>query len=197
MRIGYARVSTQEQNLDLQKDALKKAGCEKIVVDKASGKTEVRAGLEKLREVMRKGDVIVVWRLDRLGRSLRHLIDVMTELEQQGIGFQSLQEEINTTTSGGKLVFHIFGALAEFERNPIKERTRAGLQAARARGRSGGRPKRLNPQQRSLAVDLFRQEKHSIGEICSTLGITKPTLYAYVREAASKDALTPVNVQIS
>jgi DNA invertase Pin-like site-specific DNA recombinase len=120
MRIGYARVSTQEQSLDLQKDALKKARCEKIVVDVASGKNEPRAGLEKVREVMRKGDVIVVWRLDRLGRSLRHLIDVMTELEGQRIGFQSLQEELNTTTSGGKLVFHIFGALAEFERNLIQ-----------------------------------------------------------------------------
>ena len=189
MRIGYARVSTQDQNLSLQKDALKKAGCEKIIVDTASGKSETRAGLEKLREVTRKGDVIVVWRLDRLGRSLRHLVDVMTELEKAGIGFQSLQEEINTTTSGGKLVFHIFAALAEFERNLIKERTQAGLQAARARGRQGGRPKRLSPQQRALAVDLFRQKKHSIGEICSMLGITKPTLYAYVREAGSKDGL--------
>jgi DNA invertase Pin-like site-specific DNA recombinase len=186
MRIGYARVSTQEQNLDLQRDALKKAGCEKIIVDKASGKSETRAGLEKLREMVRKDDVIVVWRLDRLGRSLRHLIDVMTELEKEGIGFRSLQEEINTTTSGRKLVFHIFAALAEFERNLIKERTRAGLQAARPRGRHGGRPKRLNPQQRALAVDLFRQKNHSIGEICSTLGITKPTLYAYVREAPAR-----------
>ncbi len=188
MRIGYARVSTQDQNLNLQKDALKRAGCEKIVVDVASGKNEARSGLEKLRELMRKGDVVVVWRLDRLGRSLRHLIDVMTELEQQGIGFQSLQEAINTTTPGGKLVFHIFGALAEFERNLIRERTRAGLEAARARGRKGGRPKRLNSQQRSLAVDLFRQKKHTIHEICTTLGITKPTLYAYVREAESKAA---------
>jgi DNA invertase Pin-like site-specific DNA recombinase len=183
MRIGYARVSTQEQNLDLQKDALKKAGCEKIIVDKASGKSETRAGLEKLREVVRKGDVIVVWRLDRLGRSLRHLIGVMTELEKEGIGFRSLQEDINTTTPNGKLTFHLFGALAEFERDLIKERTHAGLKAARARGRKGGRPKRLSAQQRVLAVDLFRQKKHSIGEICSTLGITKPTLYAYVREA--------------
>jgi DNA invertase Pin-like site-specific DNA recombinase len=182
MRIGYARVSTQEQNLDLQKDALKKAGCEKFIVEKASGKNEARTGLEKLREVMRKGDVIVVWRLDRLGRSLSHLIEVMKELEGQGIGFQSLTEEINTTTSGGKLIFHIFGALAEFERNLIRERTKAGLRAARARGRRGGRPKRLSAQQRALAVDLFQQKKHSVGEICSTLGITKPTLYAYVRE---------------
>jgi DNA invertase Pin-like site-specific DNA recombinase len=187
MRIGYVRVSTQEQNLDLQKDALKKAGCEKFIVEKASGKNEARAGLEKLREVMRKGDVIVVWRLDRLGRSLSHLIEVMKELEGQGIGFQSLTGEINTTTSGGKLIFHIFDALAEFERNLIKERTQAGLKAARARGRKGGRPKWLNMQQRALAVDLFRQKKHSIGEICSSLGITKPTLYAYVREAKSKD----------
>jgi len=110
----------------------------------------------------------------------------MTELEKQGIGFQSLQEEINATTSGGKLVLHIFGALAEFERNLIKERTRAGLQAARVGGRKGGRPKRLSSQQESLAVDLYRQKKHSIGEICSTLGITKPTHCAYVREAAQR-----------
>ena len=137
--------------------------------------------------MVRKGDVIVVWRLDRLGRSLRHLIGLMTELEKEGVGFRSLQEDINTTTPNGKLTFHVFGALAEFERDLIKERTKAGLKAARARGRKGGRPKRLSAQQRALAVDLYRQKKHSIAEICSTLGITKPTLYAYVRDAGAKD----------
>jgi len=156
MRIGYARVSTQDQNLNLQQDALKRAGCKKIMIDGTSNKNETRSGLEKLHQLMHKGDVVEMWRLDRLGRSLRHLIDAMMELEQQGIGFQSLQEAINTTTPGGKLVFHIFGALAEFERNLIRERTHARLEAARARGRKGGRPKRFNSQQRSLAVDRFQ-----------------------------------------
>ena len=145
MKIGYARVSTQDQNLDLQWDALKQAGCEKIIEDTASGGRRDRIGLERVREQLRPGDVLVVWRLDRLGRSLRHLIDLMAELETEKVGFQSLQESIDTTTPGGKLVFHIFGALAEFERNLIRERTRAGLEAARARGRKGGRPKPLPP----------------------------------------------------
>jgi DNA invertase Pin-like site-specific DNA recombinase len=127
--------------------------------------------------------VLVVWRLDRLGRSLRHLIEWMNELEGQGIGFQSVTEAIDTTTPGGKLVFHIFGALAEFERNLIKERTKAGLAAARARGRKGGHPCKLDPRKRALAVDLYRQKKHTVMEICGMVGITKPTLYAYVREA--------------
>src|ERR1017187_154820 len=148
MRIGYARVSTQEQNLHLQKDALKRAGGKKIIEDVASGKAENRPGLDRARELLREGDVLVVWRLDRLGRSLKHLIELMTELEKQKIGFQSLQESIDTTTPGGKLIFHMFGALAEFERNLISEWTKAGLQAARARGRRGGRPKKLDAQQR-------------------------------------------------
>ena len=182
MRIGYARVSTHEQNLDLQKDALQKAGCEKVIVDVASGKKEKRSGLDRARDQLRKGDVLVVWRLDRLGRSLKHLIELMNEMERAGIGFCSLQEAINTTTPGGKLVFHIFGALAEFERNLIRERTKAGLDAARARGRKGGRPKALDVEQRKLAVDLYEQRKHTVDEICRTLGISKPTLYGYVRE---------------
>jgi len=140
---------------------------------------------DQVRELLRKGDVLVVWRLDRLGRSLKHLIELMAELEHAGIGFRSLQEHIDTTSPGGKLVFHIFGALAEFERNLIQERTKAGLEAARARGRKGGRPKRLNVQQRALALDLYTQRKHTVEEICRTLGISKPTLYAYVRGASS------------
>ena len=180
MRIGYARVSTQDQNLDLQRDALTRAGCDKIIEDTASGGKAHRSGLDRMRELLRAGDVLVVWRLDRLGRSLRNLIELLTELEQLGIGFQSITEAIDTTTPGGKLVFHIFGALAEFERNLIRERTNAGLAAARARGKKGGRRKKLNLQQQALAVDLYRQRKHSIDEICRTLGISKPTLYAYV-----------------
>jgi DNA invertase Pin-like site-specific DNA recombinase len=183
MRIGYARVSTQQQNLELQQDALKAAGCDKIVVDVASGKTTQRSGLDQLRDVLRRGDVLVVWRLDRLARSLKHLIELLTELEQNGIGFQSLQESIDTTTPGGKLVFHIFGALAEFERNLIRDRTRAGLAAARARGRKGGRPKALTDEQRELAVQLYHGKQHSIRQICELVGITKPTLYAYVNSS--------------
>ncbi len=186
MKIGYARVSTTEQNLDLQRDALKAAGCGKIVEDTVSGGKVQRAGLDRIRETLRQGDVLVVWRLDRMGRSLRHLIDLMTELEGLGIGFQSVTEAIDTTTPGGKLVFHIFGALAEFERNLIRERTHAGLEAARARGRKGGRRKKLDNRKRALAVDLYSQKKHTISEICEMVGITKPTLYAYVREAGDK-----------
>jgi DNA invertase Pin-like site-specific DNA recombinase len=186
LKIGYARVSTQDQNLALQEDALKQAGCKKIIVEVASGKAGQRSGLDKLREVLREGDILVVWRLDRLGRSLKHLIELLTELERQGIGFQSLQESIDTTTPGGKLVFHIFGALAEFERNLIRDRTKAGLTAARARGRKGGRRKALTEDQRQLAVELYLQKRHTVQQICDMVGVTRPTLYAYVREAFAK-----------
>jgi DNA invertase Pin-like site-specific DNA recombinase len=135
MLIGYARVSTHEQTLALQQDALQKAGCSKIFTDTASGAKTERQGLEAALSYVRSGDSLVVWRLDRLGRSLPHLITTMTSLEEQGIGFKSLTENIDTTTSGGKLIFHIFGALAEFERNLIRERTQAGLTAATARAR--------------------------------------------------------------
>ena len=181
MFIGYARVSTFEQNLNLQKDALKAAGCEKIFEDHISGAASSRPGMNKAIEFLRKGDTLVVWRLDRLGRSLKHLIEVVSLLEERHIGFKSLQEAIDTTSSGGKLIFHIFGALAEFERNLIRERTMAGLSAARARGRKGGRPKALDPQQRDIAVMLYHQKKKTVKEICSIMGISKPTLYSYIR----------------
>ena len=187
MLIGYARVSTFEQNLNLQKDALKAAGCEKIFEDHISGAASSRPGMNRAVEFLRKGDTLVVWRLDRLGRSLKHLIEVVSLLEERHIGFKSLQEAIDTTSSGGKLIFHIFGALAEFERNLIRERTMAGLSAARARGRKGGRPKALDPQQRDIAVMLYHQKKKTVKEICSIMGISKPTLYNYVRsEQASQ-----------
>src|SRR3989440_3679844 len=141
MNIGYARVSTQDQTLNLQRDALEKIGCSKIFTDTASGAKAERKGLEEALEYVREGDTLVVWRLDRLGRSLKHLIETITKLNNRKIGFKSSTENIDTTTSGGKLVFHIFGALAEFERDIIRERTNAGLRAARARGRLGGRPK--------------------------------------------------------
>jgi len=140
MLIGYARVSTHDQNLDLQKDALEKAGCEKIHVEKASGKSSNRPELRKVMNYLREGDTLVVWRLDRLGRSMKHLVELVTQMDEKEIGFRSLTEAMDTSTSGGKLIFHIFGALAEFERNLIQERTQAGLAAAKARGRIGGRP---------------------------------------------------------
>lgn len=185
MKIGYARISTLEQNLDLQVDALKKEGCEKIITDEVSGSVADRPGLSQVKELLRKGDTLVVWRLDRLGRTLRHLIEWVNELDEQGISFKSLQETIDTNSSSGKLIFHIFGALSEFERNLIRERTRAGLEAARSRGRQGGRPKKLKKDKRQLAVDLYKGKKHSISQICEMTGISKPTLYKYVRESES------------
>lgn len=146
MRIGYARISTPEQKLLLQTDALTKAGCERSFSDVASGAKDDRPGLRAALGYLRPGDILVVWKLDRLGRSLKHLLEAVNALHERGIGFLSLQENIDTTTSGGKLVFHIFGALAEFERDLIRERTQAGLRAAWARGRKGGRPHKLTQQ---------------------------------------------------
>jgi DNA invertase Pin-like site-specific DNA recombinase len=184
MLIGYARVSTQEQTLNLQKDALEKLGCIKIFTDTASGARAERKGLEEALEYVREGDTLVVWRLDRLGRSLKHLIETITELNNRKIGFKSIQESIDTTTSGGKLIFHIFGALAEFERDIIRERTQAGLTAARARGRLGGRPKSkaLNtPKKITLAQSLYNDKNNTIDEICKTLNISRATLYRYIK----------------
>ena len=182
MLIGYARVSTDDQNLDLQRDALEKVGCEQIYTDQQSGASTERLGLAGVLETARRGDTLVVWRLDRLGRSLKQLIHLVETLDQRGIGLRSLQENIDTTTSGGRLVFHLFGALAEFERHVIRERTQAGLSAARARGRQGGRPKRLSPHQRELLLRLHQERRHSIAEICQILGISKSTLYNYLAE---------------
>lgn len=185
MLIGYARVSTQDQNLALQLDALDWAGCERVFTDTASGAKAARPGLDEALSFARPGDTLVVWRLDRLGRSLRHLIDTIQALSDRGIGFKSLQESIDTTTPGGKLVFHVFGALAEFERDLIRERTNAGLKAARARGRNGGRPKALNQKQRQQAVTLLKDSSNFIADICRTLKISRSTLYRYV---SGKDA---------
>jgi DNA invertase Pin-like site-specific DNA recombinase len=187
MLIGYARVSTYEQILNLQQDALQKVGCTKIFTDTASGAKTERKGLEEALNYVRKGDTLVVWRLDRLGRSLPHLIATMTALEERGIGFQSLTENIDTTTSGGKLIFHIFGALAEFERNLIRERTQAGLAAARERGRIGGRPKVLTAKQMLIAQSLYDDPKNSIQEICRTLKISKVTLYRYIKAGGREE----------
>ncbi|MCB0597418.1 MAG: recombinase family protein [Lewinellaceae bacterium] len=183
MLIGYARVSTFDQNLDLQQDALKKAGCDRVIVDTASGKNAERPGLNTIKEILRQGDTLVVWRLDRLGRSLQGLIGWINYLDQKEVAFRSLQESIDTTTPTGKLVFHIFGALAEFERHLIQERTQAGLAAARARGRLGGRPMSLNEDKRKTVAQLYEDGKLQVMEICEMFGISKPTLYKYVAEA--------------
>jgi DNA invertase Pin-like site-specific DNA recombinase len=185
MKIGYARVSTLDQNLDLQIDALEKAGCDRVFQDRVSGAKKARPGLEEALNFMRPGDSLVVWRLDRLGRSLQHLISTVTALEKQDIGFQSLQESIDSATSGGRLIFHIFGALAEFERNLIRERTQAGLRAARARGRKGGRPKALNEKKTQLLYKLYDEKQHSISELCDMLGISKTALYGYLKRRKS------------
>jgi DNA invertase Pin-like site-specific DNA recombinase len=181
--IGYARISTDDQNLALQHDALTAAGCEKIYEDRISGARAERPGLTLALEVARAGDTLVVWRLDRLGRSLKDLIALAERLEQRKVGLKSLKEALDTASSGGRLIFHMFGALAEFERDLVRERTQAGLSAARARGRLGGRPKLLTPEKRRLAVQLYRAKEHSIAEICRLMGISKPTLYSYLAEA--------------
>jgi len=186
MLIGYARVSTKDQNATLQTDALKKAGCEKIFEDKITGKHLNREGLEKTMDMLRTGDTLVVWRLDRLARSLKDLITLINQLEENKIGFKSITESIDTTTPSGKLIFHIFGALAEFERNLIRERTMAGLESARARGRKGGRRPKLSDKQKALVLKLHKDGKHSIKDICQMLNISKQTLYNYIGKAGAK-----------
>ena len=186
MLIGYARVSTDDQNLNLQKDALTRAGCEWILEDRQSGAKADRAGLRDALDYARDGDTLTVWRLDRLSRSLKDLIDLVSQLEARGIGLKSLHESIDTTSSSGKLIFHVFGALAEFERNLIRERTQAGLAAARARGRRGGRPKSLDAAKRTIAVNLYDEKKHSVKEICEVMGVSKPTLYKYIQAARTE-----------
>lgn len=178
MNIGYARISTGDQTLALQLDALRAAGCDRLFEETASGAKAERPILKEAIAYLRPGDTLVVWRLDRLGRSLGHLIETVTALADRGIGFRSLTEQIDTTTSGGKLIFHVFGALAEFERDLIRERTHAGLAAARARGRTGGRPKKLaDPKHLALARRLYADGETDVATICATLGISRATLY--------------------
>ena len=167
----------------MQIDALQKVGCEKIFTDQVSGSRASRPQLGEAIEFLREGDTLVVWRLDRLGRNLRHLIELVRKLEEKGIGFRSLTESMDTTTCSGKLIFHIFGALAEFERNLIRERTKPGLAAARARGRLGGRKPALSPNQQEVAVRLYHEKERTVEEICRIMGISKPTLYSYIRKA--------------
>ena len=183
MKIGYVRVSKQEQHEALQIDALKEAGCEKWFIDKITGSKAERKGLDEALAYVRPGDTFVVWKLDRAGRSLTHLIELLKGLKERGIEFISLTEQIDTTTPGGKLIFHLMGALAEFERDLIRERTNAGLAAAKARGRIGGRPRKLKTNGKvALARRMFADRSHTIPEICAALGISRATLYRYVKE---------------
>lgn len=189
--LGYARVSTTDQDASLQVDALNEAGCFKVFVDTTSGALDERPQLQRLREQLRPGDTVVVWRLDRLGRSIRHLIDTMTELNDQGVGFRSLTENIDTTTPGGRLVFHLFAALAEFERDLIRDRTKAGLAAARARGRLGGRPPVLSADQVRTARRMYDQQDMTVAQIGRVLGVSRATIYRVLGKEPSIDKRRP------
>jgi len=184
MNIGYARVSTRDQTVALQVDALTAVGCGKVYTEVISGAATERPILTKLLDEVRPGDIVVVWKLDRLGRSLKHLVETVNLLLQQDVGIKSLNDPIDTTTPQGRLVFNLFASLAEFERDVIRERTQAGLSAARARGRTGGRPKGLPQQAQSTACaaeTLYREGKLSAQQIAEHLHISKSTLYAYLR----------------
>lgn len=184
MKIGYARVSTKEQSLDLQKDALQKEGCTEVYSEHTSGTSSKRPQLQKMITQLRKGDIVIVWKLDRLGRSLKDLVNMISTFQNLGVEFKSLQDHIDTTTPTGKLTFHIFAALAEFESSLISTRTKAGLEAARKRGRKGGRPKGLSKKAQDkarLAESLYQEKERTISEICDHLDISKPTLYRYLR----------------
>ena len=181
MLVGYARVSSRDQNPDLQLDALKAAGCEKVFVEKASGASRDRPELVAALDYARKGDTLVVWKLDRLARSTRQLIETVEDLQTRGIGFRCVtQSEIDTTTAGGRLVFTIFGAIAEFEREIIRERTRAGLEAAHARGRKGGRPKGLTDADLKVARTLLRDREITVADVARRLGVAPATLYRHI-----------------
>ena len=182
MLLGYARVSTPHQDLALQLDALEHAGCERVFQDVVSGAQTTRPALTQCLEQLRAGDTLVVWRLDRLGRSLRHLIETITELEHHDVGFRSVTEGIDTTTAAGRMTFHIFGALAEFERTLVQERTQAGLEAARARGRRGGRPQSITSDKLVAAVAM-REQHRPMHAIASALGVSRATLYRHLQQA--------------
>jgi len=182
MNIGYCRVSTIEQNLDLQLDALKKAGCDRIFEDKASGSKDDREGLQMALKFARGGDCIIVWRLDRLGRNLSHLIETINSLSSRGVSFRSLTESIDSSTPSGRLVLHIFASLAEFERALLRERTKAGIESARARGRLGGRPKVLDEKRIAMLKTLTGNPEAKINDIARVLGISRSSIYRYLSD---------------
>ena len=183
MKVGYARVSSKDQRLEPQRDALLADGCERVFDEKISSREAERKALLDAFDYCRPNDALVVTSLDRLGRSLRELIDLVGELENRGVGFRSLKENLDTSTAGGKLVFHVFASIAEFERELIRERTMAGLEAARARGRVGGRPRALDEGKARLARKLKEEGEHSVEEICAMLGVGRSTLYRYLQDS--------------
>lgn len=185
--VGYARVSTNDQDSALQLDALAAAGCTRVFEDTASGARSSRPELDQALDHLRTGDTLVVWRLDRLGRSLGHLIETVETLDRRGVGFRSICESIDTTTAGGRLVFHLFGALAEFERELILERTNAGLRAARARGRTGGRPSVMTPEKRAVANDLYARGEHTVAQIAGIVGVSRASVYRHLDQSRSRD----------
>ena len=198
MRIGYARVSTKDQSFDLQLDALKKAKCDEIFKEIVSGAKAARPVLEDVLSRLRTGDVLIIWKLDRLGRSLKHLVNLTNELIERKIGLISINDPIDTTTPQGRLMFNIFASLAEFERELIRERTQAGLKAARERGRKGGRPEGLSQKAMATAMaaeTLYKEGKLSVQAICHQLHISKPTLYAYLKHRGVEIGYRPNRIK--
>ena len=180
MDVGYVRVSKREQNPELQRRELLAAGCERIFEERVSSREERRPQLEAAFDYCREGDVLIVWRLDRLGRSIKDLIELVNGLQRRGVEFRSLRESLDTTSPGGRLVFHVFASIAEFERDVIRERTMAGLEAARARGRKGGRKPVMDEKKIALASKLMRDKEVPIGQVCEAVGVSSSTLYRYL-----------------
>jgi len=183
--LGYCRVSTADQNQELQVDALTAAGCDRIFTDHASGKLEHRPALDAMLELLRSGDTVVVWRLDRLGRSVKHLLEMVALLESRGVGLKSLHESIDTTTPTGRLTLHLFASIGQFERDLLQERTMAGLAAARARGRKGGRPTVWTPDKTRVALQMYESRQHDVASIARVLGLSRASVY---RMLASRPA---------
>ncbi len=181
MDVGYVRVSKREQNPELQRNELAMAGCERIFEERTSSRVRTRLQLEAALDYCREGDALVVWRLDRLGRSIKELLALVESLQERGVGFRSLRRSLDTTTPGGKLVFHVFASIAEFERDVIRERTMAGLEAARTRGRKGGRKPIMNEKKLSLSSKLMKGRGTPIGEVCEAVGVSRATPYRYLK----------------
>ena len=198
MKIGYARVSTEEQNLNLQLDALSKEGCDKIFQDTASGAKEDREGLLEALNHLRPGDTLIVWKLDRLGRSMKQLIEICISFDERNIHLKSLRENIDTANPIGKLFFHIIAALAEFEKDIIRDRTRAGLEAAKARGKTGGRQRKMDDKQQAIAKTLLHNPATTIQEVCKMLSVSRATLYRYVKvkDGRKKAYANPVEILV-
>jgi DNA invertase Pin-like site-specific DNA recombinase len=186
MKIGYARVSTVDQHLDVQRNALRDEGCARIFAEKITGTSHNRPALRRALSILRTGDVLVVWKLDRLGRSLQHLIEIIKQLEARGIGFHSLSDNINTSSSSGRLLFHVLGAIAEFEAALISERTKSGLMVARKKGKRLGRPRCLSADQLNRARLLLDSGTLSVADVAGQLKVAKTTLWRNLREAENR-----------